>query len=490
MFGGTTMNLNELLTNVDVIHHRNLDDINVDFITDDSREVKPGSMFVAVRGYEHDGHVYIDEAIQNGASVIVGEKDLELLVPYVQVRNSKKALGQILCQYYKQPSACKKVIGVTGTNGKTTTSYMLKAIFEQNNYSVGIIGTIEYFINGESRPSQNTTPGTAMLQKLLYESVDDVIIIEISSHALKQCRVEGVQLDAAIFTNLDSEHLDYHKSMTEYFESKFKIFDLLKPHGYALVNRDDEWGEKAYHLLREKGTHVYTVGTSSKADAQIHRQDTSVTLKAINTNVLLNLKMPGIHNRFNAAFSLMVGELFDLELSETVDALNHVEKVKGRFEVVNFPGNITVVVDYAHTPKGFYHCLNAVRESGANRIIHVFGFRGSRYSTKREVMMNESLKVSDYYILTFDDLNGSTEEEMRQILKYFHDHHGSSKGEVIPDRTIAIERAIKLANDGDWIIITGKGHEQYKGNFALGTKTDLETVETLMNRARQITRLS
>lgn len=478
------MNLLKIIKDVELTKPFNGPDFEIQHITDDSREVRAGSMFVAVKGYEHDGHVYIDEAISNGAQVIVGEKDLTLPTTYVQVQNSKQALGKMLCEFYEHPSYNKKVIGVTGTNGKTTTSYMLKAAFEANGYSVGLIGTIEYFINGKSYKSKNTTPGTVKLQGLLHESQDDVVIVEISSHALKQHRVEGLRLDAAIFTNLDSEHLDYHHSMAEYFDSKFKIFSLLKSDGAAFVNIDDEWGGRAFALLREKNQTVYSVGVSSLADMIVSSNDRSVTVKSDNQLLALELKLPGMHNRFNAAFSLLVGEIFNLNRNKSVAALKQVENVSGRFEIINFPGNKTIVVDYAHTPKGFYHVLNTVKESGANKVIHVFGFRGSRDSSKRKAMMDETVKVSDQYILTCDDLNGTSENEMEQTLQDYHYQY--QQGEVILDRTRAIEKAIATAGSGDWVVVTGKGHEAYKEAFDLGTTNDLETVETLKKREQEV----
>ncbi|WP_194840887.1 UDP-N-acetylmuramoyl-L-alanyl-D-glutamate--2,6-diaminopimelate ligase [Filobacillus milosensis] len=484
------MKLFELLNHVDEPTQRDLEDIDITGVTDDSRDVKRGYMFVAVEGYNHDGHHYINEALENGASVVVGEQQLNLSAPYIQVNDTKRILGQMASHFYGHPSDQKIVIGVTGTNGKTTTSYMLKAVFEQNGYNCGLIGTIEYFINGESLPSKNTTPGAVTLQKLLHDSQDDVVIIEISSHALKQHRVAGVQLDEAIFTNLDSEHLDYHNSMQEYFESKFQIFNLLKENGYALLNSDDKWCRQAIEQLRDSKINVHTVGIKEENDVQIFEHHQNLHVKGATSNELLELKMPGLHNRYNAAFGLLTSEIFNLNRNESIQALNHVENIRGRFEIVYFPGNKKVVVDYAHTPKGFYHCLNTIRECGARRIIHVFGFRGARDPSKRLSMMKQSIEVSDYYILTFDDLNDTPENDMEQTLNQFHNQFGNNKGEVVTDRTLAIERAIELAGDGDWVVITGKGHESFKHDFKWGTKSDLETVEKVLEHVQTATRLS
>ncbi|RPF53971.1 UDP-N-acetylmuramoyl-L-alanyl-D-glutamate--2,6-diaminopimelate ligase [Aquisalibacillus elongatus] len=483
------MKLLNLLDNVDYKSQSNLDDITVVGITDDSREVKTGYLFVAIEGYQSDGHHYIEEAFDNGACAVIGEQDLEF-EQYIKVSNSKQVLGQLVSRYYGQPSLNKKVIGVTGTNGKTTTSYMIKSVFEENGYSCGLIGTIEYYINGESKPSKNTTPGAVTLQKLLYESQDDVVVIEISSHALKQYRVEGVQLDGAIFTNLDSEHLDYHNSMQEYFESKLLIFEYLKPNGFALINTDDQWGAKARDTLLDKGINVFSVGVEPSHDVQIRLDKPSLHVKGATSDEQLSLKLPGLHNRFNAAFGMLISEIYKLNRQQSIAALNHVEKVNGRFEIVYFPGNIKVVVDYAHTPKGFFHCLNTVKECGARRIIHVFGFRGTRDPSKRIPMMKKSLQVSDYYILTLDDLNETSEDEMEKELVDYQNRFDSASGEVITDRTLAIERAIQLAEEGDWVVITGKGHEHYQQDFALGTKTDLETVEKVYNHIQEYTSLS
>ncbi|GEL77970.1 UDP-N-acetylmuramoyl-L-alanyl-D-glutamate--2,6-diaminopimelate ligase [Tenuibacillus multivorans] len=480
------MKLTDLLEDCDVLTERNLADIDVKGLTDDSREIEPGYVFIAVQGYSHDGHQYIDEAIKRGASVIIGERSLSLDIPYVQVKCSKKVLGEMVSRFYGNPSKDKIVIGVTGSNGKTTTSYMIKAIFDQNGYRSSLIGTIEYLINGKSSPSKNTTPGAVSLQRMLYECEDDVIIIEVSSHALKQHRVAGIQFDTVIFTNLDCEHLDYHHSMEDYFKAKSMIFDLLKKDGQAIVNTDDEWGRKAYQLLLKLGKPVLTVGTKPNQDIRILPDQHGVYIKGNKADETLELKIPGLHNRYNAAFAIMVGELIGLERQKSIYGLNHVEKVDGRFQIVYFPGNKNVVIDYAHTPNGFYHCLNTIKQCGARRIIHVFGFRGMRDRSKRLMMMKQTLDVSDYYILTFDDLNGIDPKEMEKTLFDFNTHYDENRGDVITDRTLAIERAIELAREGDWVIITGKGHEQYKLDFEWGTKTDLETVETILHHTKEL----
>ncbi|MGM8214868.1 Mur ligase family protein [Bacillaceae bacterium W0354] len=239
------MNFLKLLDDINY-HYKNkeeLGQLTLSGITDNSRDVKEGYLFVAVKGYQLDGHDFIQESIGRGAIAVIAEKPLPIRIPCIVVENTKELLGHLASSFYNHPSSNKKIIGITGTNGKTTISYMLKAALEEHEISCGLIGTIEYLINGKSKPSQNTTPGAIHLQRMLAESLDEVVIIEVSSHALQQGRVNGVLFDLCVFTNLDGEHLDYHENMNKYFETKYLLFEKLKSHGAAIVNIDDEWGK-------------------------------------------------------------------------------------------------------------------------------------------------------------------------------------------------------------------------------------------------------
>ncbi len=474
------MHLLSLLKDLNIFYteEAELADIYISGIADDSRQVGQGYLFVACKGHEKDGHEFIEEAIERGAVAIVAESFVNLGVPCIVVKDTKMLLGSLVSQFYGNPSKEKIIIGITGTNGKTTTCYMIKFVLEAHGYRCGLIGTIEYVINGESHPSKNTTPGAVQLQKLLHESRDDVIVIEVSSHALKQGRVNGVDFDLCLFTNLDGEHLDYHDNMDDYFETKYMLFEKMKEAGQVIVNVDDEWGRKLYERLLRKGIPALSIGKGRLNDLKLVSDGDYFNLKN-GVTLKIDLALPGLHNKYNAAFTVLVAFLMNLEWEKTLHALKNLKRIPGRFELFQLHGDVTVVVDYAHTAKGFYYCLNAIRECGAKRIFHVFGFRGNRDKKKREAMINNSVSISDYYILTFDDLNNVSDEEMEEELIYFYETFGKGKGEIITDRTLAIQKAISLASAGDWVVITGKGPEMYTKEFNLKTKTDVETVEKL-----------
>ncbi|HZG72704.1 MAG TPA: Mur ligase family protein, partial [Chondromyces sp.] len=244
--------------------------VDIHGITANSSEVRKNDVFVAIPGCQRDGHDFIHDAIKAGAAVVVGEKDIgELGVPYIKVPNSRLALGKMAGKFYEKPSNKHKIIGVTGTNGKTTTSFMLKQILEDAGLSCSLIGTVLNEINGQVMPSTHTTPDALKLHKLIFDSKDDVIIIEVSSHGLSQHRVEGVQFDCCLFTNLDHEHLDYHRDMEDYFSVKASLFDKLNQDGKAVVNGYNSWGEKLIKLLKHKQNSMFILGDSDGYDLRI-----------------------------------------------------------------------------------------------------------------------------------------------------------------------------------------------------------------------------
>ncbi|MFF3099927.1 UDP-N-acetylmuramoyl-L-alanyl-D-glutamate--2,6-diaminopimelate ligase [Viridibacillus arvi] len=481
------MKLNILLEHVDKAVNSQLLDIDVDIegIATNSSLVRPNDIFVAIPGFRVDGHQFIDAAIQAGASVVVGEKDLkDLIVPYVRVSNSRLALAQMACQFYGNPSRNKIVIGITGTNGKTTTTYMLKYILENCGRSCSLFGTVQNVVNGKPLPSVNTTPDALELQKQIAMSEDEFIIMEVSSHGLSQYRVEGVEFDYCLFTNLDKEHLDYHKDMEAYFSVKASLFDQLKPNGLAIINQMDNWGKKLADLLTSKGYQVFLVGDQSYHDLQIiHLQSgiSTVSFKG-NQSVELSLNILGKHNILNASMAFLTALLIGIPQQKVVYALEKFPGVPGRFEMLQHPNGAMVVIDYAHTADAFYQCLQTAREEGANRVFHVFGFRGDRDKEKRRDMVSVSKEISDVHILTLDDLNDVPYEEMEQALYALKDG-----GYVISDRTIAIKEVLEHAHKGDWVCITGKGAEDYQQKFRLPTASDKETVEFLFQQIDQET---
>ncbi|MDQ0270844.1 UDP-N-acetylmuramoyl-L-alanyl-D-glutamate--2,6-diaminopimelate ligase [Cytobacillus purgationiresistens] len=458
----------------------NLIDKTIMGIELDSRNVQAGYLFVAIQGTNSDGHQFIDEAIQNGVIAVVGEMDLEkeLPIPYFQVKDSRVALGQLAAFFYQYPSGKHKVIGVTGTNGKTTTSYLIRHILQSVGRTCSLIGTVSNIINNKTITSSNTTPDAIQLQRLLFESNDEFVIIEVSSHALNQSRTEGIRLDFALFTNLSHDHLDYHHNMNDYYYEKKKIFKLLKDEGESIINVDNEWGKLLARELDESipQSLVGSDGEYLIGNIQMNGQ-TSFTVQHLGKNYKILLPLQGIHNINNAAMAFVTSLRIGLKPEQIRAALARFSGVPGRFESVFNEHGARFVVDYAHTKDAFEYCLQTAKYQKANNIYHIFGFRGGRDRSKREDMIRVSAKYSDLFILTMDDLNEESKEDMLEDLRAFH---GSfPNGQVIPDRTLAIQTLWEIAEEGDWIFITGKGPERYKSHFQLGTDCDIDTLNYL-----------
>lgn len=460
----------------------------VNGIADNSLEVKRNFIFVAIEGFGIDGHTYINDAIKKGACVVIGEKDLsDIAVPYLKVNNSRKALGIIASNFYDNPSKHKVTIGITGTNGKTTTSHLLKHIIEKSGRTCSMIGTIQNVINGEVSRGVNTTPSSLALQRLLSISEDDIIIMEVSSHGLGQYRLEGIQFDYCLFTNLDHDHLDYHASMEAYFQTKLLLFDKLKMGGQAVINSDNSWGNRVVSILQSRGGVPFTIGKSQNNNLEIidfNYQNSTIKFKENNVFSYLYSPMPGVHNIYNTIMAYGVALLLNLNKAHVLSSIYDFAGVNGRFEILKQDNGATVVIDYAHTTDAYSHCLRAAKLSGAKRLIHVFGFRGNRDTSKRQDMLSVTSEISDHYILTLDDLNSVSQNEMVRTMEHLNRSFGNEKGSIVADRTLAIKRAIEISNPGDWIIITGKGHEEYKQNYYLPTKSDKETVTFLHDQQK------
>lgn len=482
------MKLHKLIDGLDL--KENLEnkytDLTIYGVADNSIDVKEGYVFVAIQGFNNDGHQFIEAAIKKGASLVVGEQELEnLSVPYIQVADSRKTLGIIAKNFFGDPAKHKLIIGITGTNGKTTTSYMLRHILESNGNSCSVIGTIQNVINGQKTSSLNTTPSSLVLHRLLSSSNDEVIIMEVSSHGLSQHRIEGISFDYCLFTNLHHEHLDYHGSMDQYFQAKLLLFKKLKPNGTAIVNTDDAWGKRLADSLLKTGKKVYRVGKSSKSQLRILDFDLrNFTVDVIENKELSIIfsKMYGIHNTYNALMAFGTAMLVGINKDDISRSLSRFTGVEGRFEIYEQVNGSTVTVDYAHTPDALFHCLTTAKQCGAKRIIHVFGFRGDRDQSKRKEMLSITSDLSDQYILTMDDLNSVSIDEMIDVMGRLNKSYGNEKGQIISDRTLAIQKAMTESRTGDWIVITGKGHEQYQQYYQLPTKSDRDTVQFLAHQ--------
>lgn len=474
------MKLNALLEHIEKNISDPIYDLEIEGISTNSSKVQPNDIFVAVKGYRVDGHDFIQSAIEGGAQVIIGEKDVtDLPVPYIKVENSRLALSKLACEFYGNPSRNKKMIGITGTNGKTTTSYMIKHILEAAGKSCSLFGTVQNSVNGQSSPAINTTPDALELNKRLASSKDEYIIMEVSSHGLSQHRVNGVEFDYCLFTNLDHDHLDYHQNMDDYFSVKASLFHQLKPEGRAIINHYDGWGKKLVEKLKEKEYQIHVIGDEQHHDLRIDEMKSgkSTIIYKNSPSLQLKLKILGKHNMLNASMAFLTAAKIGLTPKEILYALEMFPGVPGRFEMFQHPKGATIVVDYAHTADAFNHCLQTAKEEGANCIFHIFGFRGNRDVKKRGGMVHVSKDISDVHILTFDDLNDVSYEEMEEALNVLSDG-----GYVIPDRTLAIKRAIDHAGSGDWVCITGKGAEEYQQQFELPTNSDIETVQYLFQQ--------
>ncbi|WP_026672004.1 UDP-N-acetylmuramoyl-L-alanyl-D-glutamate--2,6-diaminopimelate ligase [Alkalihalobacterium bogoriense] len=475
------MKLFSLLEPLHIIHKPDdLEDISILNIQFHSKKVTDQSVFVAISGHEHDGHDYINDVIKAGAVAIIGEKPLRNLnVPYIQVQSSRLALTQLAKQFYKNERK-PVLIGVTGTNGKTTTTYMLRHILEEAGFRCSLIGTVSHIINGISFASENTTPDTLTLHKLISESHDDVIIIEVSSHGLEQGRVEGLEFHYALFTNLSHDHLNYHGSIYRYFEAKSKLFDFLAPTGEAIISTSSEWGTRLIDKLINEEKNVYSVGYNEVDNMNVQNVNvefsTDFELHDGADSYKVNVPLTGVHNAWNASLSFVTAKRMGVKSQKIIQSLRSFPGVPGRFEMYPLGNGVTMVIDYAHTPDALTHCFQTLHSVGAKKITHIFGFRGNSDPTKRAEMLEISSKWSGEYILTFDDLNGVKQKEMISLLEMYQKQYGNGKGRIIPDRTLAIQSALENAKGDDYILITGKGPESYKESFCLPTTSDKETI--------------
>jgi UDP-N-acetylmuramoyl-L-alanyl-D-glutamate--2,6-diaminopimelate ligase len=480
------MKLSTLLENVTNTINESFHHIDIEGISTNSSSVRPSELFVAISGYSVDGHGFIQDAIKSGAAAIMGEKDMKgLSVPYIRVSNSRIALAKIASQFYGNPSRKHTVIGITGTNGKTTTSFMLKHILESYNLTCSLFGSVMNSVNGQVFPSVNTTLDALELQQHLALSHDDIIIMEVSSHGLSQYRVEGIEFDYCLFTNLDQDHLDYHRDMDEYFSVKARLFDQLKPMGKAIINLYNSWGEKLFSQLKQKGIDICTLGDEDHHDLRIGKfkpaEMNSAEVYEGKMGAELNLLILGKHNIFNASMAYLTARKLGLESGQILQALKKFQSVPGRFELFGHPKGAVIVIDYAHTANALINCLRTARENGANRIFHIFGFRGNRDIKKRREMIHVSHEMSDVSILTLDDLNHVPFEEMEKDLHELN----QQKGFVIPDRTLAIKHIWDQVDEGDWVLITGKGSETYQQQFYIPAHSDKETIRYLSQKMRK-----
>ncbi len=440
----------------------------------DSRKVEPGNLFVCIKGLKTDGHTYIPQALKAGAKAILAQDEVAVMQPsdiaVLQYPDTRLGLAKLSALWYGFPSKEFRLWGVTGTNGKTTTTYLMKYVWEQENLKTGLVGTVQNMVDNEVFPAVRTTPESLELQELFRKMADAAcqrVVMEASSHALKQDRVADTSFSGAIFTNLTQDHMDYHPDIADYIRSKAKLFGYLKKkegqNVMGVVNIDDDAADA---FLAVSSVPVLTYGMSKKADLRV------LDYQLLSNGTLFHFSYEGnayeikiplmgkfnIYNTLGAMGALLAD---GIPLENIIHHLSHAPQVAGRFELVDGGQDFAVVVDYAHTPDGLDNLLSTAREITKGRLITVFGCGGDRDRTKRPIMGAISAQYSDFSFITSD--NPRTEdplfiiEEVEAGLKEV-----STKYAVVPDRREAILQAIRLAKTGDIVVIAGKGHENYQ----------------------------
>lgn len=442
-------------------------------IEKNSKNVKENYLFIAIKGFSVDGHEFINNAIENGATAVMIEEgcDLKALkipadVTIIMAKDTREALAICSSNFYDNPSSKLKLIGVTGTKGKTTTTFMIKEILEKAGKKVGLIGTIATYINGKKiKDSDRTTPESLELQQMFSQMVEagvEVVVMEVSSQSLKLHRVDGCDFDIVLFTNFSEDHIspNEHPDMEDYFQSKLKLFKMCKT---GIVNVDDLHGTKIPGLFPESNIVTYGIDNFANVlakDITITNAYVDFKVKITDRNERVKTGIPGRFSVYNSLAAICVAQKFGVDPEKIKEALLEV-RVPGRSELVNNKKELTIMIDYAHSPESLQNILQATKSYTRGRVISVFGCGGDRDSGKRPIMGEISGKIADYTIITSD--NPRTEEP-QSIVDQIEAGIKKTKGnyEVILDRTEAIEKAIKMATKKDIIILAGKGHEPYQ----------------------------
>ena len=465
-------------------------------ISYDSRSVQPGHVFVALRGQHVDGAAFIDQAIGRGAVAVVSSDapPSGVLVPWAQVTDARLALALLAVALHADPSRRMRVVGITGTNGKTTTAYLVASIFEAAGIPSGLLGTVAYRIGNDIREATRTTPEAPDVQALLSEMVASgcsACVMEVSSHALALRRVDGMTFAAAIFTNLTRDHLDFHADMEDYFQAKRRLFELLPRDHPAIINADDR---RAASLIDTAGRSL-TYGINRPAD--VSPTPLSYSLEGLSFEVktprgLLRVRssLVGRPNVYNILAAVATGVALDLDRDAIEAGITALERVPGRFQVVSSPNDeITVVVDYAHTDDALRNLLETARPLAMGRIITVFGCGGDRDRTKRPLMGAVAGRLSDVILITSDNPRGEDPariiEEIQRGITPDTRRDAGQHIRAIVDRHQAIDEAVDTAAPGDLVLIVGKGHEKYQ---VIGTETlpfdDVDVARAALGRRR------
>jgi len=468
------MQLTQCLSGIPVKSHRGNLEVEIEGITYDSRQVKPGDLFVCVPGFKVDGHDYVAQAREKGAVALIVERELELELPQVVVTNTRRAMSFLAANFYGQPQQNLEVIGVTGTNGKTTTTHLIKAILEANGHTTALMGTLYGLVGNHREDMHHTTPEAMDILRffrLALEQGASHMVMEVSSHALDLDRVASIPFGAAIFTNLTQDHLDYHHTLDEYRQAKLKLFRELASDKPAIINLDDPSAE--YFLTAASGP---TITYGLDPIAQVRAQEVQIALTGTSFQlvygqqmVALNLKLVGMFSVYNVLAAAGYAYAQGIDVAVVKKAVEAVAGVAGRYETVEVGQAFAVVVDYAHTPDGLENVLKTSVGIKTNRLITVFGCGGDRDRTKRPIMGEISARYSDFTVVTSD--NPRTEDPLAIIEEIIPGVKRVAGADFVvePDRREAIRRALTMAEPGDLVMIAGKGHEDYQlvGNQVL-----------------------
>lgn len=455
------MRLKQLLKDYNVKNE--FDDAEISGIAYDSRKVKPGDVFVCISGFETDGHKYAGKAVEKGAAAVIAEHAIDAAVPTAVVEDTRRTLSYIADVFYGHPSGKFRLVGVTGTNGKTTTTFLVKSILEKAGHKVGLIGTNKNMIGEKELPSERTTPESLELTELFAEMAKegaDFVVMEVSSHSLSLSRVEFCEFDVGAFTNLTQDHLDFHKTMENYLAAKKKLFDMCKT---GVINADDESGRK---ILADCSCVSVSYGIDSAADIVASNIDygahgVDFDCDALGVAMRIHINTPGRFSVYNALAAVGICTALGISAENISAGLKSVPGVCGRAEVVPTGRDYTVMIDYAHTPDGIENILKSIQGFAKGRIVILFGCGGDRDRTKRPKMGRIAGELADFCVVTSD--NPRTEdpgEIIKEIIPGVEET--GCPYTVIENRKEAIRYALDNAETGDVILLAGKGHETYQ----------------------------
>lgn len=467
------MQLKQILDELPTLSVEGSIDREIVGITYDSRRVSPGMIFVAVPGQHTDGHNFIDSAIDRGAAAVICERNgfVTQRATKIKVRDVREALALAAAAFYGYPSSKLKVIGVTGTNGKTTVAFMVKHLLETAGIKTGLIGTIRYEVGERIIPAQRTTPEALEIQQMLAHMVRagcEACVMEVSSHALDQKRVHGVDFDVAIFTNLTQDHLDYHGTMENYFAAKKKLFTSLEHNpkrGGAVVNIDDAYGERlaAENKVEVQMTYGLREAASLRATRiQLGPEFTNMVVETPDWHFPCRLPMIGRHNIYNALAAVGAGMVLKVGIAALKGALNTMEPVPGRLERISAGQPFGVYVDYAHTDDALRHALATLREITKGRLLLAFGCGGNRDKGKRPKMGRVAAELADFTLITSDNPRKESAGDIALQIEEGFQSVGRSNYRIELDRRRAIDDIVRTAGPGDSVLIAGKGHETYQ----------------------------